>query len=71
MAFRNVMRAGGPETVYNETTGKWGVANERKPISGTFVHDDELSALAAARELFPHASPCMMRDSYHTVNETK
>lgn len=35
------------------------------------AYDDELSALAAARELFPHASPCMMRDSYHTVNETR
>lgn len=65
------MRAGGPETAYNEATGKWGVANERKPLPGTFVHDDELSALAAARELFPHDDPCMMRDSYHTTNETK
>lgn len=32
---------------------------------------EKLLVLAAARELFPHASPCLMRDSYHTVNEAK
>lgn len=66
-----IMRYGGPETAFDEATGKWGVANERKPVPGTFTCSSELSALALAYELFPHDSPCMMRDSYHTVNETK
>lgn len=63
------MRFGGPETVFDEVTGKWGVANERKPVPGTFHCDSELSALALACKLFPHDTPCLTRDNYHTTNE--
>lgn len=60
------MRYGGPETNFDPTTGKWGVANNLDVVPGTHCFDTELEALQHARELFPLDDPCLTRDSYHT-----
>jgi hypothetical protein len=57
---------GGAETDFNEDMQKWGVCRKCAPVSGTYVFDNELDALVAARKLFPNDDPCMMRDNYHT-----